>query len=105
MKCKAGDLAILVRAKFAENAGRVVTVLYLMTRYREQLPDGKWMRFKDGESPQDYWVCHCPSLLRQGLHNGESIMVHYACIADSKLTPIRDQDGTDETLREKELES
>ena len=89
MNCRLGDLAVIVRSDSCpENIGRFVTVV---------APAEDWAENCD-------WFIECATPLKR-YHKG---VFSYGCrtnIADNRLRPVRDSDGVDETVRQKELAS
>jgi hypothetical protein len=89
LRCSPGDLAVLVRSARVENIGRVLRVV----RWIGKRSDGVWVG-------DDWWEVDCgerPLISKFG--------VKHSCSRDSKLRPIRDSDGQDETLEWKSLPS
>lgn len=88
MRCRQGDLAVIVRSLFpAENLGRMVTIV------------------RPGDGAYDWEVLSVGGPLRAvstltGLETS-SRLIH---MNDSQLRPIRDQEGVDESLRNLLLE-
>lgn len=76
MRCKPGDLAIVVKSR-AGNEGKIVTCL----RFVGEVP---------GFEGNDYWRTDTVVLSRQGLPN--------SYFRDSYLCPLRGSDRQDQTL-------
>lgn len=95
MNCKQGDLAIVVRAKNGqtEHLGKLVEVLYAAPLTNHSLPDG----FPHKASDPGYWIVKFQSKIRVPVASHHR-MAQYASVSDRALRPIRDNDGTDETL-------
>lgn len=77
MNCKPGDLAILVKANFKENLGKVCQVLAI-----------------EGE----HYVAEFPSPVRWVAGNGRTVTARRGLVVRERLRPLRDSDGSDETL-------
>lgn len=77
MNCREGDLAVIVRARFADNIGKIVRVLRLVSE-RDAVP---WPGMPRGV----LWA----------VTDGRETKIS----PDSWLRPIRDQPGEDEMLR------
>lgn len=91
--CKPGDLAIIIKSKRARNLGRIVHVIEAVTTptvniggepYSVSSPVGEIL-----------WRIAEPIPL---VKNSTGEVVHAPYCRDSVLRPIRDNDGTDETL-------
>lgn len=99
MNCKPGDIAIIVRSKFAPQLlGRIVEVLHAApSEGGFCLPNGQRHVSLQG-GLRHYWVCKFQSPIEAP---GEfmPITTVYAPAPDDCLRPIRDQPGEDETLR------
>lgn len=97
MNCKPGDLAVIVRDDFTENAGRVVTVVRASCE-----------RELEVAIPGDFhWEVHCVTPLaigqydrRTGMLVGPTHRLRQGTVLDRDLRPIRDpgDDAVDETL-------
>lgn len=84
MRCKVGDLAMVVKSIGGRNLGKIVRCV----RWDGQ----KWFSNPDGSRVLDHsWFM------------GESLTAwdgtQVAVVADENLKPIRDEDGEDEMLR------
>jgi hypothetical protein len=93
MNCKPGDLAIVVRAVFQENLGRLVYVLRANNTNENE--DDEWIIDPLGRLRCDHgcrWTDQAPA--------GAT----FTC-PDSVLRPLRDTDGADETLAWKKKET
>lgn len=79
MNCKQGDLAVVVTAKFfPEEIGKIVTCV----QFKPSLGEPAWIVD--------------PPLGKDESRNGHFFKADW--VFDSCLRPIRDNDGTDETL-------
>lgn len=80
MRCKVGDLAVIVGGLFPENIGRMVDVL-------------SW------DADEDMWLAKAVGSIR-GICLGKVVEKSnaYVCADDRHLRPIRPGDGQDETL-------
>ena len=87
MRCKQGDLAIVVKSK-AGNEGKVLTCLKLAT------PEDLEAHFLHSDVP----VWHVDVLIKNKT-NGRS----YKFVRDQNLKPIRPSEGQDETLSWKDV--
>lgn len=85
MRCRVGDLAVVIRAHHPENLGRLVKVLRLCANHSET-----WVI----ETLGSRFVADVGGNLWTGEH---------ALALDTSLRPLRDDEGTDETLRNLEL--
>lgn len=92
MNCRPGDLAVIVRATRIENLGKIVRCIRLHT---DPLRDADGMRWRMAQA-EPRWVIDPP------IRNTEGVRMLTA--PDSALRPIRDNDGTDETLIANERE-
>lgn len=96
MNCKPGDLAVIVRATYAENLGRIVHVVEpwpfrgYPIGYTMHFRGRKWRIACDAD-----WVIEPVGRPLIGAHAGHS----WSAAPDFCLRPIRDQDGEDEILR------
>lgn len=101
MNCKPGDLAIIVAPLHSQNAGVIVEVI--RPAFPGDLMEGGGAKFQP-DRPGPYWLVRTAG--RPLLVGGKSRKrrttwtreVTESPIADSRLRPIRDNDGTDETL-------
>ena len=93
LNCKPGDLAVVVGSNCF--AGMVVEVLHEAPVVRFNLPDG---HHHSGCRP-GYWVLKLPRKV-PAVVGGQIIprMAEYGCVPDSKLRPLRDDDGVDEMI-------
>jgi hypothetical protein len=81
VNCKPGDLAVVVRPRLEENRGALVRCISL-----------------DAEGD---WLVEPLQRIRRGATDDGEVFGLYGdsvYCADSQLRPIRDSDGTDETL-------
>jgi hypothetical protein len=90
MNCRPGDLAVMVRSD-AGNEGAVVEVVSFVGPYQ----------FECGKCVNDAWLCKVPPSMER--HRGRSSLPGHLHISDSKLRPLRDSDGQDESLSWKEV--
>lgn len=101
LRCRAGDLAVVVRPMIPENQGKLVTVLkylgHMEAGARFTGPDGTEERRVTAPGPT-WWVEAQTGLI---VPYGFGHVVTQKCChaADWQLRPIRDQDGEDESLR------
>jgi hypothetical protein len=98
MNCKPGDMAVIVRSKFAPQLiGRIVEVLH-------SAPNNRPFRLPNGQSHEPlsgsrfYWVCKFQNQI-EAPTDAVYIKTIYAPVPDECLRPIRDQPGDDEMLR------
>jgi len=82
MNCKPGDFAVVVRSD-CKNHGRILTVIRLATSDEKFASGYAW-------NPDPMWVTDA---MLASTYGGPD---HF--MWDSHLRPIRDSDGTDETL-------
>lgn len=89
LRCKPGDLAVVVRSEVG-NEGKVVRVLRFLGR----------AKFSLGFVADDVWLVECPSLAGETCSWSRRIGGD-ACFPDARLRPIRDpgDDAQDETLQ------
>lgn len=99
MNCKPGDLAVILgESKVAPGSmGRFCTVLYAAPMGEFRFPDGVLSDARNSSQP--FWVIEFQNPLIIGRTDGTKKPAKYACCPDSRLRPIRDNDGDDETLQ------
>lgn len=90
LRCKPGDLAIVIHCDFPENIGKLVTVAQRITdKY-------SWYAY-DGEE----WECTPLSPMYGWINDSKTwfeLSNEPIAYLDAHLRPIRDADGCDETL-------
>lgn len=94
LRCKVGDLCVIVSDDFQENIGKFVTVV-------ERANPADFFDY-DGEE----WICKPVSPIRawaDGEMPKTNFSIEDAAMKDSDLRPIRDQPGADETLSWKDV--
>ena len=98
MRCKAGDLAVITGAYHLHpnSCGALCRVLYRANSGAFTLPDGA--KTSDRLRPAS-WVIEAINPIVAALHgDGKMLPVKYAVCPDSRLRPLRDNPGQDETL-------
>lgn len=93
LNCKPGDMAVVIGD--GPFAGMIVEILYAAPMEEFNLPDG----YPHEAGGPAEWVIKMPRPV-PALIERSSIprMTIYGCGRDSRLRPIRDSDGEDETL-------
>ena len=79
LRCKPGDLAIVVNAQNPSNLGLIVRVTSLM-------PAADDLKFKDDAGP--VWVCECAHPMTW-TRQGRQVSAHRGPIPDRQLQPLR----------------
>lgn len=98
MRCRPGDIAIIVSAIHKENIGKIVEVICM--GFAGEWVDGVEFQPKC-EGP--FWRIRCSSGLNFTSGLGEPYKLNEWFCRDSKLRPLRDDTGVDETLCERDL--
>ena len=104
MRCRAGDLAVILRSDAAENVGRFVTCVSLLPLTERQgiagFIDPEGRLYPALQFSGSVWLVEtCGGdltvidLMTQRKYPTQAVIV-----ADNDLRPIRDNDGVDETL-------
>ena len=99
LNCRPGDLAIVLAPKSGASCsatGRIVTAVSLQPAGRCVTPDG--LEFEDIPVGASYWLVLYSRPMPQISMLGTVRASIYDVIRDSRLRPIRDQPGDDETL-------
>lgn len=99
MNCKQGDLAICVNP-ISPNFGKLLRVT--APHLGEVGPDGAYY----ADSPHASWICHAVSpvgLTITKIDGKRYGPYPWTVFKDRSLRPIRDTDGTDETLSWKDV--
>ncbi len=99
LNCKQGDLAVIVGGKHQTNLGAIVSVerQYI---YGEKLPKDPFARYVNtGASDGVSWVVVSAGRpITKSSTTGETHTLSTTVMDDRLLRPLRDNDGTDETL-------
>lgn len=86
LRCKQGDIAIIVKSDYPENLGKIVTCEeYVGTPSVHNYVGRTWA------TPHQYWKIDQSILV-------SSDLIYLPYIQDSQLRPLRDSEGQDETL-------
>ena len=93
MRCKPGDLAMIVRGNHAENIGVIVEVVRLAEIGLHTLPENG-NTYAEGSAPR--WVIKSHGRLLKHSVGWPDSLWHIA--RDCTLRPIRPSEGQDETL-------
>lgn len=97
MNCKPGDLAVIVgfNPMVPEISGRIVEVL-------AAAPAGHDFRLPDGTTNvaagPGFWIVKFQNPVSVPMDSGRSRMALFGSCPDSRLRPLRDDPGADETL-------
>lgn len=99
MRCKPGDLAIIIRRTLRgpQLLGAIVKVLHAAPVHDFALPDG----FMQMGVPHGYWVIELQREITTEILIGRTIghrVTRYGVAPDSALRPLRDNPGDDESL-------
>lgn len=96
LNCKPGDLAVIVKSRFPENIGILVSVLRQYVE-GEHLPGDPFSMYEgpDGVS----WVVESVGKPIRKWGKKKNHDLRTTVFADVCLRPIRDNDGEDETLQ------
>ena len=97
MNCKPGDLAVIVDShkNNPDSAGAICEVVCSVSFGDVTLPNGTPSYYSRTEPG---WVIKLHSKVMVKWWDGVMRRAEYACCPDSKLRPIRDNPGQDETL-------
>lgn len=105
MRCRVGDLAVVIRAYDARNLGKLVRVVEQC--HSRPWPGGNPIFMVDGlpyDSEGYTGVVWLVEVLGAPLYSCGQLQ-RRAPAKDTSLRPIRDDEGTDETLRNLEMTS
>lgn len=89
LRCKQGDLAVVVRAVLPENLGKFVTCVRFISEASVRGPSGRMITYRDA------WEIEPSSPFALGPGQGPC---RTWVAPDSALRPIRDGEGADETI-------
>lgn len=98
--CRPGDLAVIIKANRTPGLNGRFVVVIRAHKHGERYPDGS-IALKDTPG-KIWWIKSAVSGAKIPQIRNDGALRHYdeVHIADKHLFPIRDNDGTDETLRE-----
>ena len=85
MRCKIGDLCVVVNSIYPENIGKLIVIVK-----SSELPHRDWIVEYCSDFTARWFNCKSTVYLRKGETTNKS---------DSDLRPIRDQEGDDEMIR------